>query len=116
MRTADQVLDNHLAAFGRGDLEGILSDYAPDAIFFTPSGPLRGLAEIRPLFVGLIEEFSLPGARFELAQRTTDGEYAYIVWSAETARNLYELVTDTIVVKGGRIAAQSFAAKIRPKR
>ncbi|MBI1244954.1 MAG: nuclear transport factor 2 family protein [Alphaproteobacteria bacterium] len=115
MRTAEAILDNHLSAFARGDLEGILSDYAPDAIFFTPSGLLEGVAQIRPLFQKLIEEFAKPGARFELAHRSTTRDHAYIIWSAETADNVYEFVTDTISVKGGRIAMQSFAATIRPK-
>src|SRR5215831_14545326 len=35
------VLDHHLACFGAGDLEGVLSDYAPDAVMFTPDGTRR---------------------------------------------------------------------------
>jgi len=40
MRTTKYVLDNHLKSFGKGDLHGILSDYARAAILFTPRGPL----------------------------------------------------------------------------
>ncbi len=43
------------------------------------------------------------------------GEVAYIVWSAETADNAYELGTDTFVVRDGKIVAQTFAAKATPK-
>jgi len=35
MNTTKEVLDNHLTCFGEGDLNGILSDYAPNAILFT---------------------------------------------------------------------------------
>ena len=49
MATTQEVLNNHLKCFGEGDLEGILSDYAPGAILFTPDGPLRGRDEIRSL-------------------------------------------------------------------
>jgi len=37
------------------------------------------------------------------------------LWTAETADNSYDLATDTFVVQGGKILAQSFAAKIRSK-
>ena len=116
MKTTSEILENHLASFGRGDLGAILSDYAPGAILFTPAGPLVGIDAIRPLFVGLLAEFAKPGASFELKHHTIHGDYAYILWSAETADNRYDLVTDTFVVKGGGIVAQSFAAKVVPKR
>ena len=34
-----EILDHHLKCLGAGDLEGILADYAPDAVLFTPDGP-----------------------------------------------------------------------------
>ena len=51
-----------------------------------------------------------------LQQRWVDGDHAYILWSAETADNSYELATDTFIVRDGKIVAQSFAAKVKPKR
>src|SRR5262249_38866435 len=95
MRSTRQVVDNHLKSFGERSLEGILSDYAPDAVFFTPQGPLKGIAAIRELFVSLLAEFKKPGATFALDHLSVDGDYAYILWHAETADNVYELVTDT---------------------
>jgi hypothetical protein len=46
---------------------------------------------------------------------SVDGGYAYIIWSAETADNVYELATDTFVVRNGKIVVQSFAGKITPR-
>jgi hypothetical protein len=115
MRTTGEVLGNHLMSFGKGDINGILSDFAPMAILFTPAGTLVGVDAIRPLFEGLIAEFAKPGSSFELKHQSIEGEYAYILWTAETAENRYELATDTFVVRGGKIVAQSFAAKILPK-
>src|SRR5262245_45199364 len=62
--TAKQIVDHHLAAFFERDLDGILSDYAPDAVLFTANGPLRGVGQIRPLFEALVAEFGKPGAAF----------------------------------------------------
>ena len=112
MATTKDVLDNHLKAFDQGDLNGVLSDYAPDAVFFTKDRTLKGVDAIRPLFEALIAEFGKPGATFEMKQLFVEGDYAYILWTAKTADNVYELATDTFVVREGKIVAQSFTAKI----
>ena len=109
------VLDHHLKSFGEGDLKGILSDYAPGAVLFTADGPLKGADAIRSLFQAMITEFGKPGAAFSMKQKFVEGEYAYILWSAETADNVYELGTDTFVVRDGKIVAQSFTGKIAAK-
>ena len=115
MASTKDVLDHHLKCFGEGDLEGILSDYAQGAVVFTPDGPLRGADAIRPLFQAMVAEFAKPGASFSMKQQFVEGEYAYILWTAETADNVYEVGTDTFVVRHGKIMAQSFTGKITRK-
>jgi ketosteroid isomerase-like protein len=115
MSSTKDIVDNHLKSFGEGDLNGILSDYAPSAILFTPDGPLEGVDAIRPLFEDLLAEFAKPGSSFKLKHQSIKGDYAYILWTAETADNTYDLATDTFVVQDGKIVAQSFVAKILPK-
>jgi len=110
-----EVLDHHLKCFGERDLDGILSGYAPGAILFTPDGPLSGADAMRPLFEAMIVEFGKPGAVFSMKQESVEGQYAYILWTAETADNVYELATDTFVVQDGKIVAQSYTGKITPK-
>lgn len=114
-RSTRDVIDSHLKCFGARDLGCILSDYAPDAVLFTPEGPLKGVGAIRPLFQAMLAEFGKPGAAFNLKHLSVEGDHGYILWSAETADNVYEMVTDTFVVRDGRIAVQSFAASIKPK-
>ena len=115
MVSTKDVVDHHLKCFGEGDLKGILSDYAPAAVLFTPDGPLKGTDAIRPLFQAMIAEFGKPGAVFSMKQQFVEGDYAYILWTAETADNVYEVGTDTFVVRDDKIVAQSFTGKIRPK-
>ena len=116
MQATQEVLDRHLTSFAELDLAGIMADYAPDAVLFTADGPLRGPGAIRPLFVAMLAEFGQPGATFTLQRAHVDGDLAFIVWSAATADNVYEFATDTFVVRDGRIAVQSFAAKAVPRR
>src|SRR5215475_10251461 len=103
MASTKDVLD-HLRAFD-----------AQDAVFFTKDGALKGVDKIRPLFEALIAEFGKPGATFNMKQQLVEGDYAYILWTAETADNVYEMATDTFVIRQGKIVAQSFSAKIMPK-
>ena len=64
----------------------------------------------------MLAEFGKPGATFSLKQQSVEGDFAYILWTAETADNVYELATDTFAVRDGKIVVQSFASKIVPKR
>jgi ketosteroid isomerase-like protein len=116
MKSTKDVLEHHLKCFGQGNLEGILEDYSPDAVLFMPTGPLKGLQGIKPVFQAIFSEFGKPGTTFALHQQCVEGDYAYILWSAETADNLYDAATDTFVVRNEKILAQSFAAQITPKR
>jgi ketosteroid isomerase-like protein len=116
MPTTGDVLDQHLRCFGENDLDGVVADYSSDAVLFVPDRPLKGPAAIKPFFQAFLAEFAKPGASLSMRERYVDGEYAYILWSAETADNSYEAATDTFVVRDGKIVAQSFAAKITPKR
>jgi hypothetical protein len=100
LSTSD-VVDRHLNSFAKYDVDGILADYSSDAILFTPAGPLKGPAAIKPLIQTLVSEFAKPGSSFTLQHRSIEGDHGYILWTAETADNSYELVTDTFVVRNG---------------
>ena len=42
------VLQRHMDTMGKHDLEGILADYADDAVMFSPAGMVKGKAALRP--------------------------------------------------------------------
>jgi len=109
------VLAHHLECFGKGDLAGTMGDYTGASRFFTPDGLLSGSEAIRRFFSVLFEEFEKPGMSFELLRRDVSGDTAYIVWTAETADNRFEVGTDTFIVQNGKILTQTFAGKISPK-
>jgi ketosteroid isomerase-like protein len=116
LNSTEDVIENHIRRFREGNIEGVLDDFSPDAILFTPAGPLRGKSEIQALFQNLLTEFGKPGASDTVHTAIFEGDYAYLIWNGETADNYYEFATDTFVVRDGKIVAQSFAAKMTPKR
>ncbi|NQV22687.1 MAG: nuclear transport factor 2 family protein [Rhodospirillales bacterium] len=110
-----KVLDEHLAAFGSGNVDAILSHYAPGAVIMVPGSVKRGHAEIRAMFDGLVKEFGEPGVTFEMVNSDVDGETALIVWKAETGKAIYEMGTDTFIVRDGMIVKQTLAVKATMK-
>ena len=121
MTSTQDVLDHHLKCLAAGDLEGVVADFAPDAVLITPPGHfttdgiLRGTAGAELGFRALLAELAQPGGTFEMKHISIEGDYAYIVWRAETPDNLYEFGSDTFVIRNGKIVAQTFTGKITPK-
>ncbi len=113
--TTQKVLAHHLEFFGKLDLAATMADYADEATFFSQGGVLHGSNAIRQFFGTLFEEFGKPGMSFDLDQQEVDGDTAYIVWKAESADNVFEIGTDTFIVRNGKIVTQTFARKITPK-
>lgn len=115
MATKD-VLDHHLAAFGAGDVDEILKDYTEDSLLITAGGPIRGLGPLREAFAGFFGGLFAPGTyEFTLDAEHVEGEIANIVWHARCAAADVPLGTDTFLVRDGKIAVQTFAAKIDPR-
>jgi ketosteroid isomerase-like protein len=110
-----EILAHHLECFGKLDLAGTMTDYADESRFFSHGGVLHGSDSIRKFYGTLFEEFEKPGTSFDLLQQEVDDDTAYIVWKAETADNLFEIGTDTFIVKNGKIVTQTFAGKMSPK-
>jgi ketosteroid isomerase-like protein len=113
--TTAEILSRHQKTFGSGDLEGVLADYAPDAMMFSPGGTVKGADELRKTFTAILAEWGKPGVKFEMKKELVEGPYAYTYWNAETADNVYEGATDVFVVQNGKIVAHFFAGKITPK-
>ena len=111
--STQEVLDHHLQAVGAGDVTEILKDYTDQSVVIEPGGTHRGRSELRTFFTPLFEGLFKPGTyEFTMDRATVEGEVAYIVWHSENDGAKVSLGTDTFVVRDGKIAVQTFAAKI----
>jgi ketosteroid isomerase-like protein len=115
MSDTRSVFEHHVEAFGNQDLAEIMVDYTDDSVVVTNMGTFRGLDEIEGLFTDLFDEFSQPGTELEVDEMTVEGDFAYLLWHAETPDNVYEFCTDTFHVPDGTIDFQTFAGKVEPR-
>jgi len=117
VQTTRQVLEHHLGTLGAGDLNGILSDYMDDSILISADGVLEGRQAIRGFFEGVLASLFKPGTyEFTIDTLHVADDIAYIVWHASCASADIVFATDTFVVRNGKIAVQTFAAKIQAKK
>jgi SnoaL-like domain len=112
VRTPQEVFQHHVEALGAEDLDGIVSDYADDAIFITPDGVLRGKDGVRQGFVRLIGD--LPGAKWELPTLLFEDDVLLLEWKAISEKVKAEDGIDTFVFKGGLIRVQSVRYTLTP--
>jgi ketosteroid isomerase-like protein len=110
------VLHHHLAAFGAGDVDEALKDYTEDSILMTANGTIAGLGPLREAFTGFFGGLFAPGTyEFTLDAEHIEGEVAFISWHATCASADIPFGADTFLVRDGKIAVQTLAAKIDPR-
>jgi hypothetical protein len=95
------------------DLDGIVSDYADDAIFITPDGVRRGKDGVREGFVRLLSD--LPGAKWELPTQLFEDDILLLEWKAESERTKADDGIDTFVFRDGLIRVQTVRYTLTPK-
>lgn len=113
-KQTEQTLQNHLRAFSQGDVDAIMDDYSEDVVFITPDGVLRGEDELRAFTEEVVAGFP-PGSAFKLSQQIVEGEIAYIIWSGESEKLKIPFAAETLIVRDGKIVAQTFAAQMEVK-
>lgn len=104
-RTPQEVFAHHGEVLAAADLEGIVGDYADDALLVTPDGVLRGREGVREGFAKLLAE--LPGASWDLATQVFAEDILLLEWKAEAERARVEDGVDTFVFRDGLIRVQT---------
>jgi ketosteroid isomerase-like protein len=111
--STEAVLNHHLESFGAGDVEELLKDYTDESILITPDGRLTGLDALREAFQGFFTGLFKPGTyEFTMDAMEMEGEVAFIAWHSSNEGAEVTLATDTFIIREGKIAIQTFAAKI----
>ena len=108
-----KVLDHHVANMKSGNLEAVLSDYAPDAVVVTPAGMVTpdGVfvgPDVRSLFRVLTGKDNLPGNKTMQTRYQSAGADTSIMHWVQFKGTAKEVSGyDVFVVRGGKIVFQS---------
>jgi ketosteroid isomerase-like protein len=110
------ILEHHLDALAKGDVDMVLEDYTDDSVLMTADGVVRGRDALGDTFSGFFAGLFAPGTyELVLDRMEVEGDVAFITWHAMCAGAEIGLGTDTFVVRDGKIAVQTFAAAIEPR-
>ena len=110
------IMEHQSSAFVAGSADEIIKDFADDAVLITPDVVHRGRAAIHAVYSDLFAGLFKPDTYdFTMNAEHIEGDVAYIAWRASCASAEVPLGTDTFVVQGGKIVAQTMTTKIDPK-
>ena len=116
-----KILDHHVANMKSGNLEGVLSDYAPDAVVVTPAGMISpdGVfvgSETRKLFSVLTGKDSLPGNKTMQTRYENAGADTSIMRWVQFKGTAKEVSGyDVFVTRGGKIVFQTVVVNAAKK-
>jgi hypothetical protein len=108
-----KVLDHHVANMKSGNLEGVLSDYAPDAVVVTPAGMVTqdGVfigKDTRKLFSALTAKDNLPGNKtMETKYESLGPDTTLMRWVQFKGTPKEVSGYDVFVVRGGKVVFQT---------
>jgi len=108
-----RILDHHVANMKTGNLDGVLSDYAPDAVVVVPPGlaNANGVfvgAETRKLFSVLTDKDHVPGNKTMQTRYESAGADTSLMYWVQFKGTPKEVSGhDVFVVRGGKVVFQS---------
>ncbi len=111
-RTPQEIFQHHGEVLMAEDIDGIVSDYADDAIFITPDGVLRGKEGVRQGFEKLLSD--LPGASWELPTMLFEDDILLLEWQATSEKVKAVDGIDTFVFRDGLIRVQTVRYTLTP--
>lgn len=109
----NKVLDHHVAQMKTGNLEAVLSDYAPDAVIVTPAGMIspNGVfigKDARKLFSVLTNKENLPGNKtMQVTYESLAPDTTLMRWVQYKGTPKQLSGHDVFVIRGGKIVFQT---------
>jgi hypothetical protein len=114
------VLDHHVANMKTGNLDGVLSDYAPDAVVVTPAGMVSpsGVfvgANVRKLFSVLTDKDHVPGNRTMQTRYDNMGaDTVRMTWVQFKGTAQEVSGYDVFVIRSGKVVFQTVNVTAKP--
>lgn len=103
-RTPEQVFEDHSRRLAGGDLDLVVENYAPDAVFVTPDGVRHGREGVKQGLAQLLAD--VPDAAWAM-DPVFAGDVMLLPWTAVGATVQVLDGVDTFVFRDGEIVAQT---------
>lgn len=110
-----KILDRHVATIKAGDLEGVMADYAPDAVVVTPPGAMSPTGvfagkETRKLFAILTNKENNPAIKtMQTRYVKVNADTTIMHWVQYKGTPQEVSGHDVFVIRGGKIVFQTVA-------
>jgi hypothetical protein len=104
-RTPEEIWQHHLDALNAGDLDGIVADYADDAVLITPDNIWRGKDGIRTAYAQSGEQFR--NVAFDRPTQIFVGNVLFVEFTGSSAETAVLAGAETFVFRDGLIQAQT---------
>lgn len=117
---ASKILDHHVANMKSGSLDGVMADYAPDAVVVTPAGMVSRTGvfagrNVRNLFAVLTDKDHLPGNKtMQTRYESVSPDTTIMHWVQFKGTKQEVSGYDVFVVRGGKVAFQ--AVNVNPAK
>lgn len=111
--TVSQVIDHHVANMKSGSLDGVMADYAPDAVVVTPAGMVSPSGvfagkDVRKLFSVLTDKDHVPGNKTMLIKNDAVSPDTTIMHWVQFKGTRQEVSGyDVFVIRGGKVVFQT---------
>ncbi len=105
-RTPVQVVEHHIGAFKKADIDQVVADYAANAVMVLSTGTFSGRVELRKMFETYFAQDKSHLAWEATAESRGNG-LVIEHWTVYRGRPNERSGTDVIVVRGGKVVFHS---------
>jgi len=102
-RSVDAVVERHVAAFLRHDWATAILDYADDAVFVLPTGPIEG----KPAIMAFFQAMDARRPILTATKSASVGDAGLVDWTIDAGRSGGLKGRDVLVIRGGKISVQT---------
>ncbi|MFT5705459.1 MAG: ketosteroid isomerase-like protein [Shewanella sp.] len=111
-----KLIEEHLSALQRGDLNAVLADYSDDAILIFSGGIIEGKEALSGLFNQFLSEI-IPAdkTQWNVGVVTVARDIGYVKWTAVSDTHKIDFASDTFIIADGKIVAQTSVGEMSVK-
>ena len=109
--TPVEIVNRHIAFANKGDVDGMVGDYAEDGMTITAGKVTAGKPALHAMFAGMIGGAAKPGVPTQPAIKNlkiwAEGDVGFVAWEMGAGTPQAVKGTDAFLVRHGKILVQT---------